>query len=47
MLPKERSVEQIYFELSGGAVAKNLSANAGDARDPGCRFHVWIEKIPW
>ena len=35
LLPKERSVEQIYFELSGGAVAENLSDNAGDARDTG------------
>ena len=29
-----------------GSVVKNLSANAGNARDA-CRFDPWVRKIPW
>ena len=32
------------IHIPGGAVVKNPSANAGDARD---RFNPWVGKIPW
>ena len=35
---------QLPLSFPGGAVVKNLPANAGDAR---CGFNPWIWKIPW
>ena len=34
-----------FFGFSGGAVAKNSPANAGEASD--CKFNPWVGKIPW
>ena len=47
----EEDVGYFYLNLNkqhvgfpGGAVVKNLPANAGNRR---CRFDPWVEKIPW
>ena len=41
----EMEVGSTEMGFPGGAVVKNLLANAGDTRDTG--FHPWVRKIAW
>ena len=44
---KKETEKNIYiYGFPGGAVVKNLPANAGGARDVGCGFDPWVRKIP-
>ena len=48
MLPLQREINAWLLDrrLPGGAVVKNIPANAGDARDSGSN-DSWVGKIPW